>query len=138
MASIIFGGITHHYILPTGNYCNRINNYGTIKNEYYIVMFGDNSSRIGFIKGKDSACGDIFGPVSTINMYKNIDIIFGAYNTNYKKFKDLGLEPPSVAGVTPILGLDFKIPLYETMDFSVKLENVISIGIITHAVSFNF
>ena len=138
MASLMYGGITHHYILPKGNYCNRINNYGTINNEYFVLMFGDDNSRIGFIKGKDSACGNIMGPIGAINMVRNIDFVAGAYNTNTEKFHSLGLEPPSIAGITPILGLNFRIPLYQSDSFSIKLENLLTYGILTHSISMNF
>ena len=57
MISLMYGGITHHYMAPTLNYCKTINNVGTIHNEYVIAMAGSANAKIGILKGKDSAIG---------------------------------------------------------------------------------
>jgi hypothetical protein len=134
MISILLGGITHHYIGSNFNYCNKINNYGTIANPYAVVLAGDENKKLGAILGKDSACGNIFGPMSSIRLSNNIDFIAGFYNTNKEKFEKIGLVSPSIYGVTPVVGANYKIPITK----KVSLNNIISIGVITHAISFNF
>jgi hypothetical protein len=136
--TLILGGITHHYMAPNLNYCNLINDSGTIKNEYAIAMVGDRDAKIGAIKGKDSACGDIFGVIGSIRVSEQIDFMIGGYNTNVRAFEERDMVPPTVGGVTPVLGLNFKIPLYKNGDTAVEINNLISIGIITHAISFTF
>jgi hypothetical protein len=138
LLSILLGGITHHYIAPNLNYCNTINDSGTIKHEYVIAMVGDNDAKIGVIKGKDSACGDIFGGIAALSLTDNLDFMLGGYNTNFKKFEERGIVPPSFSGVTPVFGLNFKIPLYKSGDTKVSIDNLISFGIITHALNFTF
>lgn len=139
-ATILYGGITHHYLASNLNYCNRIkdNNFGTIHNEYVIGLVGSRENKVGFIKGKDSACGDIFGVLTTSTLIENIDLVLGGYNANFKTFEKRGMIPPSIGGVTPVIGLDFKIPLYRSENLNVSLDNLVSVGIITHAVSFSF
>jgi hypothetical protein len=44
------------------------------------------------------------------------------------------MKPPFINGITPVLGVNYKIPLTN----NIKLNNVISIGIITHAISIDF
>lgn len=97
-------------------------------------MSGTDKAKAGFILGTDSACGSIVGPVSSFKLSDNVDFIAGAYNTNFKEFNKLGIEPPSIAGLTPILGVNYKIKLNETL----SLDNIVSIGIISHAISFSF
>lgn len=140
MISIIYGGITHHYLASNLPYCNRINNnsFGTIHNEYVIGLVGDEDFRIGLLSGKDSACGNIIGPIMAAKVYENVDFILGGYNTNFKEFHKLEIEPPSIGGYTPVMGLDFKLNLYDGESFKVNLDNVISLGIITHGISVNF
>lgn len=133
-ASILLGFLTHHYIGHNLNYCNSINSYGTIHNPYAVVLVGNKKNKLGFIKGKDSACGDIFGPVGSIGLSDNVDFVAGGYNTNFKEFEKLGTKPPSINGITPVLGLNYKIPITN----NIKLNNIISIGIITHAISIDF
>ena len=134
--SLLYGGITHHYLGSSLPYCNRIgnNSFGTIHNEYVIGLIGNEQSKIGLISGKDSACGNILGPIATTNMSDNIDFVFGGYNTNFKKFHELGIEPPSIAEFTPVVGLDYKIKLSN----NISIDNLISIGIITHSVRIDF
>ena len=138
MITMIYGGITHHYMAPSLNYCNTINNAGTIHNEYVIAMAGSKNAKLGFLKGKDSACGDIFGPISSFKISDNVDFIAGGYNTNFKKFEERGMIPPSFGGITPVIGFDLKIPLVKTKQFEVNVDNLVSVGIITHAISVNF
>jgi hypothetical protein len=138
MVSIIYGGITHHYINNDLKYCNSINNYGSIHNEYVIAMAGSSDVKFGFLKGKDSACGDIFGPISSLKINDNVDFMLGGYNTNFEDFKKLGMVPFSFGDVTPVIGLNFKVPIYKTPHFDVTLNNLVSYGIITHAISLDF
>lgn len=138
IVSLLFGGITHHFISPQLNYCNLINDFGTIKHEYVIGLVGNESAKVGVIKGRDSACGSIFGVAGTITMTKNLEFIAGAYNTNFKEFNARKINPPSIDGATPILGLNYKIPLYKSDKTSVSLDNIVSMGIITHAINFTF
>jgi hypothetical protein len=138
MISIIYGGITHHYLASSLPYCNRINNSGTIHNEYVIGLVGSQDFKIGILSGKDSACGNITGPIMAAKISENVDFMLGGYNTNFKEFHKLGIEPPSMNGYTPIVGLDFKLNLYDGENFDIKLDNLVSLGIITHAVSINF
>lgn len=138
--SLLYGGITHHYLGSNLPYCNRIggNEFGTIHNEYIIGLVGDNKTKIGGIVGKDSACGSIFGPVATFNIEEDLDFVIGGYNTNYKEFHDLNIEPPSFNGITPIVGLDYRIPIYKSKNTTVSVDNVISIGIISHSLRVDF
>lgn len=137
-ASILYGGITHHYVASKLPYCNRINNVGSIHNEYVIGLVGSKNYKAGFIKGKDSACGDIFGAVGSVNISEYADLIVGAYNTNFKEFRKIGIEPVHFGSLTPIAGIDFKIPVYESKEFSIAIDNLVSYGIITHSVSISF
>ncbi len=134
ITTILLGGITHHYLGSNLPYCNRVNSFGTIVNPYIVAMSGTDKVKAGFILGTDSACGSIVGPVSSFKLSENVDFIAGAYNTNFKEFNKLGIEPPSIAGLTPILGVNYKIKLNETL----SLDNIISVGIISHAISFSF
>lgn len=136
--TLILGGITHHYMAPNLNYCNLINNSGTIKNNYAIAMVGDKSAKIGVIKGKDSACGDIFGAIGSLRISQQVDFMIGGYNTNFKAFQERNMIPPSIGGITPVFGLNFKIPLYKNKNTAVEINNLVSIGIVTHAISFTF
>lgn len=131
------GGITHHYIASNLNYCNRINNVGTIQNTYNALLIG-NKFKLGVLFGKDSACGNISGPIASLNLSENIDFIAGFYNTNTKVFAKRGIIPPSAGGVTPVAGYNFKFPLYTSDKYSIKLNNIVSFGIITHAISLDF
>ena len=134
MISILYGGITHHYLAPNLPYCNRVNNVGTIHNEYVIGLVGTKETKIGVISGKDSACGTIFGPVATFAFTENTDFVLGGYNTNFDKFHKLGIEPPSFNGITPVVGIDYRIKLNDT----ISIDNLISIGIITHSLRVDF
>lgn len=138
MLSLIYGGITHHYLSKDLPYCNKIGGVGTIHNEYIIAMAGDKDFKLGVLSGKDSACGSIFGPISAIGLSDNIDLMVGGYNTNFKKFKDRGIEPPSIRGVTPVVGLDFKIPIYESGNTKFSIDTLVSVDVITHAINFTF
>jgi hypothetical protein len=134
MISLIYGGITHHYMAPKLNYCNTINSVGTIHNEYVIAMAGNRDFKLGLLKGKDSACGNIVGPISSFRIDDNVDFMLGGYNTNFNTFEKRGIVPPSVGGITPVVGLNFKIPITDT----IKINNLVSIGIISHALSVEF
>ncbi len=138
MISLIYGGITHHLIASNLNYCNTINDYGTIHNEYFIGMTGNSKAKLGMILGKDSACGSIYGPISSFSIYKNLDFMIGGYNTNFKEFRDRNIEPLSVYNITPIIGIDYKIPIVKSDSFEINLHNLLSIGIVTHALSVDF
>lgn len=134
ITTILLGGITHHYLGSSLPYCNTINNVGTIVNPYIVTMSGTNKAKVGFIAGTDSACGRITGPVASFNLASNLDFIVGGYNTNFKEFNDIGIKPISIKGITPILGLNYKIPLTN----NISLDNIISVGIVSHAISFSF
>lgn len=136
--TLMLGGITHHFISPNLNYCGLINDVGTIRNEYVVGLVGNELAKVGFIKGKDSACANIFGTVGTVRITDNLDFIVGGYNTNYREFKSRKIDPPSIDGVTPIVGLNLKLPLFKTPTTSVSLDNIVSMGIISHAISFTF
>lgn len=138
MISIIYGAITHHYLASDLPYCNRINNVGSIHNEYIIALVGNDDFKIGALSGKDSACGSIFGPIMSAKVSENVDFILGGYNTNFDKFHKLGIEPPSFNGYTPVMGFDFKLNLYDGESYQINLDNLISFGVITHAISLNF
>lgn len=133
MITIGFGGITNHYMLPSGNYCNLLNKVGTIRNEYIIAMVG-NKNKIGIIKGKDSACGNITGAISSINVSGNLDFVLGGYNANIETFAKRELVPPNINGITPIIGLNYKLNITDNL----KLNNVLSYGITTHFISYEF
>ena len=134
--SLLYGGITHHYLASNLPYCNSINNnsFGTIHNEYAIALIGDEDIKIGAIVGKDSACANIAGPISFINITVDFDFIAGFYNTNFKEFNKLNIEPPSVLGVTPVIGIDYRIKLTN----NISIDNLISFGIITHSLRVDF
>jgi len=138
MVSLLYGGITHHYLGSSLPYCNRINNAGTIQHEYVVALVGDSTQKFGLIAGKDSACGAILGPVASFAVSNYVDFVVGGYNTNFQKFKKINIEPPSMFGVTPIVGMDFKIPLYKSESVDIGLDNIVSFGIITHAIRFDF
>jgi hypothetical protein len=140
MISIIYGGITHHYLASNLPYCSRINNnsFGTIHNEYVIGMVGSENFKLGVLSGKDSACGNILGPIMAAKVSENVDFMLGGYNTNIKEFHNLGIEPPSFNGYTPIIGFDFKLNLYDGESYKINIDNLVSLGIITHAISINF
>lgn len=139
MLSIIYGGITHHYLSKDLPYCNPIKGgIGTIHNEYVIAMAGSDNFKLGVLSGKDSACGNIFGPMSATKISDNVDFMLGGYNTNFNKFRDRGIEPPSFGGVTPVIGLDFKIPLYQSGSTKLSLDTLVSVDVITHAINFSF
>jgi hypothetical protein len=51
-----------------------------------------------------------------------------------KAFEKRGIIPPSFSGITPVVGVNFKIPITD----NIKINNLVSIGIITHALSVEF
>jgi len=134
--SLLYGGITHHYLASNLPYCNRIGGSlsGTIHNEYVIGLVGTKEYKIGAIAGKDSACANIAGPISSVNITEDFDFIAGFYNTNFKEFNKLNIEPPSVLGVTPVIGIDYRIKLTN----NISIDNLISFGIITHSLRVDF
>ncbi len=132
--SVLLGLMTHHYVGSSLPYCNTINNWGTIQNPYAVVMVGDDRIRGGLIAGKDSACGDIVGPVGALSIIDSVQIVMGAYNTNTKKFADRGIQVPSIGGMTPVLGLDYSIPITKRL----FLDTIVSLGVITHAIRVTF
>lgn len=134
MISILYGGITHHYIASNLPYCNRINNSGTIHNEYVIAMAGTKDFKLGLISGKDSACGNIFGPITSFTLSDSFEFVAGAYNTNFEKFRNLGIEPPSFNGMTPVVGIDYRVRLTK----NISIDNLFSVGIITHSLRVDF
>jgi len=138
VVSLILGGITHHYLASNLPYCNTINDKGTIKNPYAIVMVGNENVKIGFLKGKDSVCGDIHGPIASFKLSDNFDFMLGGYNTNFKEFKDRNIIPPSTGGITPIIGLNYSLSLYESKTIKASFDTLFSVGIITHAIKFTF
>ena len=139
IAELLFGGITHHYIGSTLNYCNVINKgTGTIKHAYSGVLVGSDDFRAGIIVGRDSACGKISGLLTSFKFTDKIHGIIGGYNTNYKEFSKRNIVPSQVFGITPVVGVDFKFPLVSTKDYKVSLDTLVAIGIITHGVSVKF
>jgi len=134
LTTILLGGITHHYIGSSLPYCNRLTDFGTITNPCIAAMVGSTNAKAGFIAGKDSACGNIVGPVASFYVANNLDFVVGGYNTNFKKFHNLGIEPPSFIGLTPIIGLDYKININK----NVSLDTIMSVGIVSHALSISF
>ena len=134
----MYGGITHHYVGSKLPYCNTINNYGTIHNEYVAVLAGNQKYRAGILRGKDSACGNIYGGIGAANVSQNVDFVLGGYNTNFDKFHERNIEPPTYKGITPVMGVDFRIPIYSSKQFSIKIDNLISVGIVTHSFSIDF
>ena len=134
LSTILLGGLTHHFLGSSLPYCNRVNNFGSIVNPYTVVMGGTKDIKAGIILGTDSACGTIVGPVSSFKLSDNVDFIAGAYNTNFKEFNKLGIAPPSIAGLTPVVGINYKIKLNKTLG----LDNIISIGIVSQALSISF
>jgi hypothetical protein len=133
-ASLLYGGITHHYIASKLNYCNKINNYGTIHNEYVIGMVGSKKFKAGFIKGTDSACGSIFGPLASYSIYKNLELIVGGYNTNFDAFNARGIKPMAIGSITPIIGLDYRIFVYKNL----SIDTLVSYGVISHSLRVDF
>lgn len=136
--SILMGGITHHYIGSHLPYCNTINNYGTISHSYTAVMVGNSKAKAGVLIGKDSACGPIFGGLSSFALTEYTEFVLGGYNTNFKQFRQRGIEPPTLFNITPVIGIDFKLPVIQTEEFKVSVDNLVSLGIITHSVNFTF
>ena len=132
--SLLLGGITHHYIGSSLPYCNTINDYGTIQHGYVAAMAGNADVQIGVLAGKDSACGDIVGPIASVSISKNLSAVVGGYNTNFKEFYDRGIAPPNIDGVTPIAGLSYAIPITDNVSF----DTTVSIGIITHAIKITW
>ena len=101
-------------------------------------MAGNRDFKLGILKGKDSACGSIVGPVSSFRLGDNVDFMLGGYNANLKTFEKRGMIPPNFAGITPVVGFNFKLPLVKTETFEINLNNLVSVGIITHALSVDF
>jgi hypothetical protein len=134
ITSILLGGLTHHYMLPQGNYCNKVNSNGSILNPYTIVLVGNTTLKTGAILGTDSVCAPIYGSVSSVSVYKNLDFMVGGYNTNSGAFQERGLNPISINGITPIIGFDYRIKLYK----NITLDTLVSVGIITHALRVDF
>ena len=132
--SVLFGIMTHHFIGSDLPYCNTLNASGTIQNPYAVVMAGNEDAKLGAIVGKDSACGDIVGPIGSVRIRRHISFVLGFYNTNFKEFRALGMEPPSVGGVTPVAGVDISVPIAGPVSF----DTIISMGIITHAIRMDF
>lgn len=133
-ASILLGGITHHYLQPSMNYCSTINKYGTIANPYVIGLAGSSTLKAGFILGKDSSCGNILGPIVSYSLLKNLEFIAGGYNANFDSFEGRGMKPIQRYGVTPILGLDYRVFLRK----NVSIDTLVSYGIITHSLRIDF
>lgn len=134
MITIMLGGLTHHYVGSNLNYCNKVSNFGSIINPYTVAMYGTKTKKAGIIVGKDSVCGNIIGPITSFSFNKSLDVIAGGYNTNKDKFNNRQIQPMSIGNITPVLGLNYKIPLSK----SLSLNNVISFGIITHAIGIEF
>lgn len=134
ITTILIGGLTHHYLGSSLPYCNKVTNFGSIVNPYTVVMRGTEDLRAGFILGTDSACGTIAGPIVSFKKTENVDFVMGFYNTNFRNFHERNIAPPSIFNATPIVGLNYKIPITK----NIKLENVVSFGIISQALSISF
>lgn len=138
LTTLLLGGITHHYIAHDLNYCNLINEVGTIQNNYVGVLMGSKNLQIGLMVGKDSVCGDIIGPIASLNLTDKFSFIVGGYNTNHQKFYDREIAPITSGDITPVLGIDYKVPLYKNKNTTIALDNIVSFGIITHAITISF
>lgn len=132
--TVLLGFMTHHYISPELDYCNAINDYGTIQNTYAVVLREGKEMGAGVIAGKDSSCGDIAGPVFTLRVSKNVRAVVGGYNTNVESFNKRKMIPPEIRGITPVVGIDYSIPLTK----KVSLDTIVALGVITHAISYKF
>lgn len=138
LTTLLLGGITHHYLAHDFNYCNLINDVGTIQNNYVGVLMGSKDLQVGLMVGKDSVCGDIVGPIASLNVNDRFSFIVGGYNTNHQKFYDRGITPITSGDITPVLGIDYKVPLYKSNNTTIALDNIMSFGIITHAITISF
>lgn len=136
--TLILGGLTNHYIGSSLPFCNRINNVGTIINPYAIALVGNENAKFGAIVGTDSMCNKIAGPISSFKLGENFDFVLGAYNNNYRHANPKQMESLGFPRITPVLGVNYKISLYKSTNFSVELNNVLSLGITTHALAVNF
>ena len=132
--TVLLGFMTHHYINPELNYCNTINDVGTIQNTYVVALREGKEIGAGAIVGKDSSCADIAGPVLTLRLNKKMRIVAGGYNTNVESFNKRKMIPPEIRGITPVLGIDYSIPITNKISF----DTIVAIGIITHAISYRF
>ena len=101
-------------------------------------MAGTDKFKAGILNGKDSACGNIFGPITSFKLKNNLEFIAGYYGTNFNKFRKINIEPPSYLGVTPIVGFDFRLPIYKNKKSIISIDNLISMGIITHSLRVDF
>jgi len=139
IVSLSLGLLSHHIVNPQLDYCGKINNSGTIQNSYIIATVGDQDFRGGVIVGKDSTCSTIKGLVFEKNLYKNLDLVFGVYNTNTKAYHNRGIGPVTLDGrSTPIIGVNYKISIYKSKNFTVNLHNLINPYLTSHAVNFSF
>jgi hypothetical protein len=136
--TILYGAITHHYLSGDLDYCKQINNYGTINNEYVVAMAGNKDWKAGFISGTDSACGRIFGPVFEITITNNLSFVLGGYNTNVEEFHKRNIEPIRFGNITPIIGVNYSIDLYKNDQFALKINNLISVDVISHSIGVTF
>ena len=138
LTTLLLGGITHHYLAHDLDYCNLINEVGTIQNNYVGVLVGSKKFQVGLMMGKDSVCGNIVGPIASLNVNDRFSFIVGGYNTNHQKFYDRGITPITSGDITPVLGIDYKVPLYKNNGTTIALDNIMSFGIITHAITISF
>ena len=136
---LFLGGITHHTIAPQLNYCNVINkSTGTIKHRYGALLVGNEDFKIGGIIGQDSVCAPIRGLLSSTKITDNLQFMLGGYNVNTKQFLDRGIQPVKMYGITPLIGLAYKIPIYENENIKTSFDTLISFGIISHGISVKF
>jgi len=138
LTTILLGGITHHYVAPKLNYCNRINKIGTIRHTYAAILVGNDKIQAGPLMGVDSACGAISGALLSVSISEFFKIMAGGYNTNFKEFNDRGINPPTFMGLTPLAGLDYRLNLYKSKDLNISLDTLISYGIVSHGISVSF
>lgn len=143
MMELGYGSITTHYVKNDVKYCKELDNNGTIHNNYYSLRYGS-KNKFGVFFGEDSVCNKIRGSVNSIYLSDSFDFVFGGYNNNYKRVKsiDLGFARTNAFlfnnQITPVLGLNYRIELYKYKEYKLQLNNILSLGITTHNITFDF
>ena len=138
--TLSMGLLTHHIVGEDLDYCNQINDLGTISNTYFTLTAGEERGHVGAIIGQDSVCGNIFGVMGEYFITKNIGVVLGAYNTNTKQYNDRGIDPLNLDGteITPIIGLNYKTYLHKSEDYGIILNNLITPYILSSSIGIQF
>lgn len=138
--TLSMGLLTHHIIGADLDYCNQINNIGTISNTYFTLTAGEEKGHVGVIAGQDSVCGNIFGGFGEYFLTKELGVVLGAYNTNTRRYNDRGINPLSIEGteITPILGLNYKISLHRNERYGIILNNLVTPYILSSSIGIQF